>query len=121
MKILQKAITGLTELDFNIAHLNIINFFLPVQLTPKEIEVLGAFMSLKGELVDKDRFGTTFRKSVKADLKMSDGGLSNHLRNLIAKGAIKENLEGNLSIQDFLFPEETQQFYQFKIVKGDKK
>jgi DNA-binding MarR family transcriptional regulator len=117
MKIIQKAITSLEELDFNIAHLNIINFFLPVQLTPKEIEVLGAFMSLKGELVAKDRFGTTFRKEVKTSLKMSDGGLSNHLTSLKAKGAIKENLEGNLSIQEFLFPEENQQFYQFKIVK----
>lgn len=117
MKIIQKAIVDLGEADFNMAHLNIINFFLPVQLTPKEIEVLGTFMSLKGDLVSKDRFGTTFRKEVKVALKMSDGGLSNHLNSLKSKGAIKENLEGNLSIQEFLFPEENQQFYQFKIVK----
>jgi hypothetical protein len=47
---------------------------------------------------------------------MSDGGLSNHLTNLKNKGAIKENLDGNLSILTYLFPE-NQQFYQFKIIK----
>jgi len=114
---IQKAITALTELEYNVTHLNIINTFLPVNLTPKEIEVLAGFMSLKGILVDKDRFGTTFRKEVKNNLKMSDAGLSNHLGNLKTKGAIKENLEGNLSIQEFLFPEESKQFYQFKIEK----
>lgn len=117
MKIIQQAIIDLGEVEYNIAHLNIINSFLPVNLTPKEIEVLAAFMSLKGEIVEKNRFGTTFRKEVKKSLKMSDGGLTNHLTNLRTKGAIKENLEGNLVVLSHLFPEETQQFYQFKIVK----
>jgi hypothetical protein len=114
---IQRAIEDLSEIDYNISHLNIINPFLPVNLTPKEVEVLAAFMALKGELAQKDRFGTTFRKEVKTGLKMSDGGLSNHLTNLKNKGAIKENLDGNLSILTYLFPEENQQFYQFKIIK----
>jgi hypothetical protein len=42
-------------------------------------------MALKGELAQKDRFGT-FRKEVKTGLKMSDGGLSNHLTNIRIRG-----------------------------------
>jgi hypothetical protein len=117
MKIIQKGIIGLKDAQYYIYHLSIINTFLPVELTPKEREVLGTFMSFKGELAEKDRFGTTFRKEVKTKLSMSDGGLSNHLTSLKSKGAIQENLQGIMQIVPILIPEEKQQFYQFKIVQ----
>lgn len=116
MRIIQKAILQLKGAEYYIYHLSIINPFLPVELTPKEREVLGAFMSFKGDLADKDRFGTSFRKEVKAMLSMSDGGLSNHLTSLKSKGAIQEDLQGIMQIAPILLPEEKQQFYQFKIV-----
>jgi hypothetical protein len=117
MKIIQKGILGLKDAQYYIYHLSIINPFLPVELTPKEREVLGTFMSFKGDLANKDRFGTTFRKEVKSVLSVSDAGLSNHISSLKSKGAIKEGLSGNFIISDILLPEEKQQFYQFKIVQ----
>jgi hypothetical protein len=117
MRIIQKGIVGLKGAQYYIYHLSIINPFLPVELTPKEREVLGTFMSFKGELADKDRFGTSFRKEVKSTLTMSDGGLSNHLSSLKNKGAIKEDLNGNIQVASILLPEEKQQNYQFKIVQ----
>lgn len=116
MKIIQKGIVGLKDAQYYIYHLSIINPFLPIELTPKEREVLGTFMSFKGELAEKDRFGTTFRKEVKTMLSMSDGGLSNHLSSLRGKGAIREVL-GVIEIAPILLPEEKQQNYQFKIVQ----
>lgn len=116
MRIIQKAILQLKGAEYYIYHLSIINPFLPVELTPKEREVLGAFMSFKGDLADKDRFGTSFRKEVKAMLSMSDGGLSNHISSLKSKGAIQEDLQGIMQIAPILLPEERQQNYQFKIV-----
>lgn len=117
MRIIQKGILGLRGAEYYTYHLSIINPFLPVELTPKEREVLGTFMAFKGELAEKDRFGTTFRKEVKKMLSMSDGGLSNHLSSLRSKGAIRENLKGILEIVEILLPEEKQQNYQFKIVQ----
>ena len=84
---------------------------------PKEREVLGTFMSFKGDLAEKDRFGTSFRKEVKTMLSMSDGGLSNHLTSLKSKGAIQEDLQGIMKVAPILIPEDKQQFYQFKIVQ----
>lgn len=117
MKVIQKGIIGLKEAQYYIYHLSIINPFLPVELTPKERIVLGTFMSFKGDLADKDRFGTTFRKEVKKMLTMSDGGLSNHLSSLKSKGAIRGDLNGVIQIAEILLPEDKQQNYQFKIVK----
>ena len=117
MRIIQKAILQLKGAEYYIYHLSIINPFLPVELTPKEREVLGTFMSFKGDLADKDRFGTSFRKEIKTMLSMSDGGLSNHLTSLRSKGAIKEDLSGVIQIATILLPEEKQQNYQFKIVQ----
>ena len=117
MKIIQKGIVWLKDAQYYIYHLSIINPFLPIELTPKEREVLGTFMSFKGDLAEKDRFGTTFRKEVKKMLSISDGGLSNHLSALKSKGAIREELGSLIQIAAILLPEEKQQFYQFKIVK----
>ena len=49
MEILKKSLL-LNEEDYFTTHLSIINPMLPKQLTPKEIQVLGAFMSLKGDI-----------------------------------------------------------------------
>jgi DNA-binding CsgD family transcriptional regulator len=120
MRIIQKSILQLRGAEYYVYHLSIINPFLPVALSPREIEVLGTFMSFKGELAEKDRFGTTFRKEVKKMLSMSAAGLSNHINSLKSKGAIKENLQGYLEIIDILLPEDKQQNYQFKIVKENE-
>ena len=120
MEIIQKAVLNLSRLDYFVKHLSIINPFISIELTPKEREVLGAFMSFQGDMADKDRFGTTFRKEVKKQLKMSDGGLGNHLIALKKKEAITEGLNGTLVVPSYLFPHEGHQFYQFKITEKDE-
>ena len=117
MEIIQKAIKK-TGAEYYIKHLGIINPFLPLELTPKEREVLGTFMSLEGETAKRDRFGTSFRKDVKAALNLSDGGLGNHLGALQNKGAIYKELDGTLHIKDYLFPEEGEQKYQFRLINN---
>lgn len=117
MRIIQKGIVSLKGNQYYIHHLSIINTFLPVEITPKEREVLGTFMTFKGEMAEKNRFSSMYRKEVKELLRLSDGGLSNHLTSLRNKGAITEDAEGNTIIAPILLPEEKQQFYQFKITQ----
>lgn len=116
MKIIKK--TLLLERDeYFKKHLLIINHLLPIQMTPKEAEVLAAFLSLEGNLKN-DPFSTTGRKIVKEVLKISSGGLGNYLDQLKTKGFILEDtqdLEKKLSILPVLIPSEEMQGYQFKL------
>lgn len=98
-------------------HIEIINSFFPIKLTPKEIEVLGAFMDIDNPIAKDNKFNTLFRKQVKKDLKLSDGGLSNYIGSLLDKGAIKETEDKVLYINPILFPSEDFQYYQFKLQK----
>lgn len=97
------------------SHLSIVNCILPVKLTPTEISVLAAFMSLNGD-IGKDRFGTTARKMVKKKLGISASGLSNYLRDLKNKEFLLEEKEKEYTILPLLFPEEKEQLYLFKLV-----
>lgn len=115
MEIIKKALL-LEEKDYYTKHLSIINPMLPKSLTPKEVEVLGAFMSLKGEIAQIDRFGTSCRKIVKARLGLSDGGLGNYIKSLKEKGFILLNEENIMYIPKVLFAESNSQGYMFKIV-----
>jgi len=56
-------------------HLSIINSLLPVQLTPKKIEVLAAFMDYHCYEEEKNLFSTDNRRDVRARLGLSNGGL----------------------------------------------
>ena len=98
-------------------HLELINPFLPVPLTPKEVEVLSCFMSLSGNIVDEERFGTTSRKYVKKTLNLSDGGLSNYIMALRKKGFIRSK-DGIDYIPGVLLPNEKEQIYMFKLVNN---
>lgn len=95
-------------------HLAIVNAFLPVKLTPKEIDVLGLFMSFKGVL-EQDRFGTTARKIVMAELNLSSGGLGNYIKSLKEKGFVTENMQ----IPKMLVPNPESQEYSFKLDNRD--
>ena len=116
MEIIKKALT-LEEKDYYTTHLSIINPMLPKQLTPKELEVLGAFMALKGDIATVDRFGTSCRKLVKMKLELSDGGLGNYIKSLKDKGFIATNKENIMYIPQVLFAEPNSQGYMFKIIK----
>lgn len=103
----------LGNLEYYNTHLQVINPLLPVQLTPKEIEILAQFMSFNGTLAD-DRFGTTARKIVKEKMNLSNAGVSNYMKSLKSKGFITGNF-----IVPILFPENRTQEYNFKLVNID--
>ena len=118
MKVIQKELkVGLDE--YYKLHLTIINSILPVKLTDKEIEVLGAFMALDKSIIEEDTFNSFARKKVKEKLgNMSAGGLGNHLKSMIDKGFLnKKEMSNKISIKSFLIPEESMQGYQFKLLK----
>ena len=113
MEILKKQLR-LDKYQYYTTHLAIVNALLPIKLTPKEIEVLGIFMSFEGELA-KERFGTTGKKLVKDKLKLSQPGLSNYIKSLLKKGFLKK-ISGNMEILPILHPEKEVQSYQFKLI-----
>ena len=112
----------LTKEQYYETHLSIINPILPNNLTPMEIKVLAAFMSLDGSISESEyRFGTTARKMVKARLEISDAGVSNYMTQLIEKGfLIEKEVEGEkkkkIDILSILLPEKNEQIYMFKLV-----
>ena len=116
MRPIKKILRDLSPEKYYEQHLHIIHLFLPAQLTNKEIETLALFMSLKGELVEQDRFGTQCRKIVMEKMGIKPGGLGNYLRALEEKSYIYK--EGNkFRIREFLVPDHNVQGYQFLIQK----
>jgi hypothetical protein len=117
MKVISYQLNNLSEEEYYIKHLQIINQLLPVSITNKELEVLAAFMALDGNVVKKDRFGTTARKLIKEKLNLSDGGLGNYLKALRKKKFIHYNEFNVLEANKYLFPEQDSQGYNIKINK----
>lgn len=117
MNIIQKSLK-LKHNDYYLQHLRIINAVLPVKLTNREIEVLAAFMSADSKLTEDDRFNSLVRKNIRNKLGLSPGGLSNYLNSMLKKGFLnKSKITNRITIKEFLFPDESAQGYQFKIVK----
>lgn len=113
MEIIRKTLK-LSKVEYYKKHLLIINHILPVQMTPKEAEVLAAFMCLEGDIA-KDPFSTSGRKMVRERLNISAGGLGNYLEQLKSKGFIYEDSDKILTIIPILIPSKESQGYQFKL------
>lgn len=118
MKTITKKLTLPKESYFE-THLNLINCLLPVKLTPKEIIVLARFMCLEGDIAN-DMFGTSARKIIMGQLKLSPGGLGNYLKLFRDKGFIIER-EDTTVILPILIPEKTEQLYTFKLEVDESK
>lgn len=117
MKPIGYTLKNLSRLDYFKKHLEIVTIILPGSITKTEILVLASFMSLQGDIVADDRFGTSARKIVRDKLKMSPGGLGNHLRSLEDNKYIYKNDKGKFEINKYLIPSsEKVQSYQFNIV-----
>ena len=111
-----KKVIALDNIEYYHTHLYIVNCILPksATMTPKEIELLGMFMSLKGDVATY-RFGPTAKKVVMAELNLSAQGMSNHLKSLKDKGLLYW-MGDILTIRDMLFPETTEQLYRIRLV-----
>jgi len=104
----------LNKEEYYETHLNLVNAIARLHLTPREIEVLLAFMTLNGELAS-DRFSTLSRRKVKFDLDLSDSGLSNIIGSLRRKKCIITK-EDHVEIHSILYPKNAQQSYIFKLI-----
>ena len=113
MKLLKKQLR-LEKHEYYITHLTLVNALLPVKLTPKEIEVLGIFMSFEGELAE-NRFSTTGKQLVRDKLKLSHPGLANYMKSLMTKKFLVK-VKDSIEILPILLPEKEEQLYQIKII-----
>lgn len=103
-------------------HLSLLNVMLSIRLesmTPKEVEVLATFMALEGDIAGL-RFGSSARKIIRKKLDMSESGLSNHMRELLRKGYIK-NTENGIAIHSKLNIESNEHVYWFKLINDNSK
>lgn len=116
-KVLRKVLR-VSRHEFYRIHLQIVNALLPVKLTPKEVDVLAAFMSLDGDIAT-DRFGTSARKIIKKQLKLSDGGLGNYLKSFKDKKFVLYSDGGSDYVNPVLNVSEEEQNYMIKLINLD--
>jgi len=102
----------LQEDEYYRTHLGIINNFIPVKMTNREIDVLAAFMVVDNLI----RFETKGKRLVKSALGLSNGSLGNHLKRLRDKKFIIK-LDNSEIIPNIFFPESDIQYYNFLIKK----
>lgn len=107
---IRKVLT-LGKIPYYETHLSILNCIIPVKMTPMEIKVMAAFMSLEGDIA-RYRFGPSARKVVKTTLAISTAGLSNYISSLLESGfliktgdviEIHHKLELNPDVQMYFF------------------
>lgn len=109
-------ILTLKDDEYYKVHMELINPILPVKLSPKEIEVLSAFMSFDG-ILSNDRFSTTGKSIVRERLKLSHQSLSNYIISLAKKGFLVKDSSNKLQMLPILFPDKKEQIYLLKLIK----
>ena len=117
MKPVQKKLR-LAKRDYYTMHLSLMNVFLPVKMTPKEIETLANFMLFKEE-PNIEMFGTSARKIVMNNMNIKPGGLGNYLRGLEEKGFLIPNDIFKFTILPILYPNSKVQNYQFQFIENE--
>jgi len=95
-------------------HLLMINMFVEVGLSEKELEVLANFISAPENLKQTYMFNTAVRKYVCQQSGICNKGISNHLKSMINKKFIvRDPITKLLSISPNLLP--TNQIYHIEI------
>tara|TARA_Y100001973_G_C5203658_1_gene339746 strand:+ start:1590 stop:1961 length:372 start_codon:yes stop_codon:yes gene_type:complete len=80
--------------DFYPKYLKLINVILPKPLTQREIDVLSAFMELKGDIVSDERFGTQARKLVREKFNFKKhSNIDNYIKYFKTKGVVIKDQE----------------------------
>lgn len=107
----RKSLT-LSTMEYYITHLSIINTIIPLslRLTPREIDVLAAFLTLH----IATRFTTIGRKQIRDTLSLSPSSLSNHIKSLIAKKFIIASPDDGVTPIDIaanIIPTSTQEYH----------
>lgn len=115
-KVFKKTYT-LESREYCAQNLSILNVFLPVELTKKEIEFLSYFMAIDNPLAEMDRFNSAFKKIVRREMGISDGGMTNYMTALKKKGIIKESDSGILYIIPSIFPDKEEVIFNIKVTK----
>ena len=118
MSIIRKKLK-LTRVNYYSMHLSMMNVFLPVKLTPKEIETLAHFMSLRGDIAE-DMFGTSARKIVMQKMGIKPGGLGNYLDSLSTKKFLLPHPTKKFEIWSTLYPDDGHQDYQFQFIEENE-
>jgi len=109
-----KKVLRLSSDDYYTTHLNLMNCILPVKMTPREIEVMAAFMSLEGDIA-LYRFGPSAKKIVMKRLNLSPAGLSNFMGTLLGKGFLIQKGDA-ITIYPMLNLQPNEQIYMFKLI-----
>jgi hypothetical protein len=111
--------------DFYPKYLKLINVILPHPLTQKEIEVLSAFMELKGDLVESNRFGTEARRLIRNKFGFkTHSNIDNYIKYFKTKGILVKNdqtglLEMNKVVSVPNGEEEIELVFRFRIDHGN--
>ena len=106
--VLKKTLKVFPEEYFN-THLHIINVFMPVKLTSREIDVLAYFMYY-------DNFRADTKQRICEKLKISAAGLGNYMASLKKKGYLLKDDRDNYSIISIVIPEsKALQIYDFTL------
>lgn len=108
----------LDEYEYNKMYLSVLGLFLPEKLTGKEIDVLSMFVTIGNEMNADDCFNSYARKKVKEKLGISSAGLHNHMKSIMNKGYVREDIDGNLKMRDYLRPVGSGIEFDIKITKG---
>ena len=113
MKVIQRGFE-LSSIDYYKTHLRLVNAVFPVGITEREIDIIAHFLSLPKDITKDDMFSATARKRVIDILKLTPGGMSNHIKNMKKKGYLKR--EGDcLVVVPALVPDGICQGYNFKL------
>ena len=111
--------------DFYPKYLKLINVILPQPLTQKEIEVVSAFMELKGDLVESNRFGTEARRLIRNKFGFkTHSNIDNYIKYFKTKGILVKNdqtglLEMNKVVSVPNGEEEIELVFRFRIDHGN--
>ena len=118
MKVIQKSFE-LSKIDYYKFHFRLVDAIFSAGMTDKEMDILSCFLSLPESVTKINLFNSEARKEVSEILGMSDSGISNHLKNMKAKGFLKREAD-ILVVIPGLLPAENMQGYNFKIKMKDE-
>ena len=105
----------LSEFQYYMMHLSIVEIFMPDKLTPKEKEFLAHFMCVESRL-DVMFITQNRRKVINLMGGFTSANLSNYLKKLVKKRYLQQDAAGNYKLLPALIPNlEGNQLYQLKL------